>query len=61
VQGENHIALTVQDDGCGFDEKTIIKGVGLKSVRDRVASCNGKVDIFSSPNKGTETIIQINI
>ena len=61
VQGENHIALTVQDDGCGFDEKTIIKGVGLKSVRDRVASCNGKIDIFSSPNKGTETVIQINI
>ncbi|MDR0574476.1 MAG: tetratricopeptide repeat protein [Tannerella sp.] len=60
VQGENHIALTVQDDGSGFDEKTVIKGVGLKSIQDRVASCSGKINIFSSPNKGTETIIEIN-
>ena len=61
VQGENHIGLTVQDDGCGFDEKTVSKGVGLKSILDRVASCNGKMDVFSSPDKGTETIIEISI
>ncbi|MDR1557931.1 MAG: tetratricopeptide repeat protein [Tannerellaceae bacterium] len=61
VQGENHMALTVQDDGCGFDEKTVAKGVGLKSIRDRVTSCNGKMDIFSVPDKGTETVIEINI
>lgn len=60
VQGENHVALTVQDDGCGFDEKTVNKGVGLKSMQDRVASCNGKINVFSSPNKGTETVIEIN-
>ena len=61
VQDEKYIALTVQDDGCGFDEKTVTKGVGLKSIQNRVASCNGKMDIFSSPNKGTETVIEINI
>jgi signal transduction histidine kinase len=61
VQGEKHIALTVQDDGCGFDEKTVAKGLGLQSIRDRVASCNGKMDIFSSPGKGTETVIEINV
>lgn len=61
IQGENHISLTVQDDGCGFDEKTTIKGIGLKSVQDRVASCNGKMDIFSLSVKGTETVIEINI
>jgi signal transduction histidine kinase len=61
VQGEKHIALTVQDDGCGFDEKTVTEGVGLQSIRDRVASCNGKMDIFSSPGKGTEIIIEINV
>ncbi len=61
VQGEDHISLTVQDDGCGFDEKTVVKGVGLKSVQDRLTSCNGKMETFSSPNKGTEIIIEINI
>jgi len=61
VQGEKHIALTVQDDGCGFDEETVAKGVGLRSIKDRVASCKGKMDVFSSPGKGTETVIEINI
>ncbi len=60
VQGEKHIALTVQDDGSGFDEKTVVKGVGLRSIKDRVASCKGKMDIFSAPGKGTETVIEIN-
>jgi signal transduction histidine kinase len=61
VQGEKHVALTVQDDGCGFDEKTATKGLGLQSIRNRVTSCNGKMEIFSSPNKGTETIIELKI
>lgn len=60
VQGEKHIALTVQDDGSGFDEKTVVKGVGLRSIKDRVASCKGKMDIFSTSGKGTETVIEIN-
>lgn len=59
VQGVDSISLTVQDDGCGFDEKMVTKGVGLKSIQDRVASCNGKIDISSSPGKGTETTIEI--
>jgi signal transduction histidine kinase len=61
VQGEKHVSLTVQDDGCGFDEKTVSQGIGLKNIRDRVASCNGKLDIASSPDKGTETIIELRV
>ena len=59
VQSGSHISFTVQDDGSGFDEKTIVKGIGLKSIRDRVVSCNGKIDISSSPGKGTETTIEL--
>ncbi|GEM_PF-974839 len=61
VQDEKYITLTVQDDGCGFDEKTVRKGLGLKSIYDRVASCNGKIDIQTSPGQGTETMIEFNI
>ncbi|MDR1624090.1 MAG: tetratricopeptide repeat protein [Tannerellaceae bacterium] len=61
VQGEKHIGLTVQDDGCGFDEKAVTLGVGLQSIRDRVASCQGKMEVFSSPGKGTEIIIEISV
>jgi len=61
VQDEKHVTLTVSDDGCGFDEQNVTKGFGLKSIRNRVASCNGKIDIDSSPGKGTETTIELKI
>ena len=61
IQSEKHVSLTVQDDGCGFGEKDIIPGIGLKNIRDRVASRNGKLDIVSSVGKGTETIIELKV
>jgi len=61
IQSEKHVSLTVQDDGCGFDEKTVTAGIGLKNIRDRVASCNGKLDILSSPGNGTEAIIDLKV
>jgi signal transduction histidine kinase len=59
VQDEKHVSLTVQDDGCGFNEKTTTKGLGLKSIRDRISSCDGKMDIVTSPGKGTEITIEL--
>ena len=59
VQSGMHVSLTVQDDGCGFDEKTVIKGNGIENIRDGIATCKGKVDIISSLGKGTETIIEL--
>jgi signal transduction histidine kinase len=61
VQDDKRVVFTISDDGCGFDEKTVAKGLGLKSIRNRVASCNGKIDIASSPGKGTETTIELKI
>jgi signal transduction histidine kinase len=59
VQSKKHVSLTVQDDGCGFDDKTVEKGYGLENIHNRVASCRGKLDITSSPGKGTETVIEM--
>jgi signal transduction histidine kinase len=59
MQREKNISLTVQDDGCGFIKEETSHGSGLKSITDRVTSCNGKLFIISSPGKGTETIIEI--
>jgi len=61
VQSEKYISLTVQDDGCGFDEKTVENGIGLKNIRDRIASYNGKLDISSSPGVGTETVVELRV
>ena len=61
VQSRKHVSLTVQDDGCGFDERTVVKGDGLQNIRNRIASCRGKIDIVSAPGKGTETVIELSI
>jgi signal transduction histidine kinase len=58
VQDEKHVTLTVSDDGCGFDEKTVTCGFGLKSIRDRIASCGGKIDVVTSPGKGPELTVE---
>jgi signal transduction histidine kinase len=61
VQNRKYLTLIVQDDGCGFDEKTVVKGDGLQNIRNRVASCRGKLDISSSPEIGTETVIEMKV
>ena len=61
VQSKKHVSLTVQDNGCGFDEKKVVKGRGLQNIRDRVTSGKGKIDITSSPGKGTEAVIELKI
>jgi len=61
IQSEKFLSLTVQDDGCGFDETTVKKGIGLKNIQDRIASYNGKLDIASAPGKGTETVIELRV
>jgi len=61
VQGEKYVSLTVQDDGCGFNMDAVAQGSGLKNISNRVISCNGKIDIASSPGAGTETIIELRI
>ena len=61
VQDEKYVSLTVQDDGCGFDKENVTQGSGLKNIRNRVTSCNGKLDISSSPGAGTETVIELRV
>ena len=57
VQESKRIALTVADDGCGFDTTKQTKGMGLKNLSDRVAVYNGTIEIVSAPGKGTEVYI----
>ncbi|MDR1197864.1 MAG: sensor histidine kinase [Prevotellaceae bacterium] len=53
------VSLSVHDDGTGFDPEKVTKGSGLENVRIRVATYNGKMNIYSSPGKGTEINIEI--
>jgi signal transduction histidine kinase len=47
------VALAIADNGRGFDTQTIQKGVGLDSMRERLAALGGRLLIESRPGEGT--------
>ena len=47
------IEVTISDNGVGFDVERKIRGMGLRSIRERVASIHGSVQIQSAPGRGT--------
>lgn len=57
-----NIELIIADDGVGFDPQTIKKGMGLKNMRSRAELLSGKIDIISTPGKGSKikVILPIN-
>lgn len=61
VQEIDRISLTVQDDGKGFDPDAVKDGMGLENINKRVASLDGKMSIYSSPDSGTEINIEFQL
>lgn len=53
------VSLTVQDDGTGFNPDHVASGSGLENIRTRVSAYNGNMTIHSSPEGGSEIIIEI--
>ena len=47
------LAFSVEDSGRGFDPRSTPDGAGLTSVRDRVETVGGRVDIDTAPGRGT--------
>ena len=54
-----NFALTLRDDGCGFDPLRASDGSGLDNLRHRAAALHGRVEITSTPGAGTR--IQLNV
>lgn len=51
------LVLSILDNGKGFDVQKSKKGIGLKNIEDRIKEINGKLNINSQVNKGTNIII----
>jgi ligand-binding sensor domain-containing protein/signal transduction histidine kinase len=59
VYNSDSVQLSVSDDGCGFDVNLKIHGMGLRSIRERVSSIHGTVQIQSAPGHGTRLLVQV--
>jgi two-component system, NarL family, sensor histidine kinase DegS len=56
------VVMHVQDDGNGFDPANAEKdgqAMGLFQIRERIALLNGKVEIVSGPQQGTEVRVRV--
>lgn len=60
---ENLLAVTVEDDGNGFDAELLQQsaGMGWLNIRNRVEFLKGRIDLQSAPGKGTSVMIEITI
>lgn len=56
-------ALVIEDDGVGFDPATVSSsmegGFGLASMRERVTTLGGRLDVHTAPNAGTTIVVRL--
>jgi signal transduction histidine kinase len=52
------VELTVRDNGCGFDPRTVTsEHMGLGIMRERAAGVQAAISIHSKPGEGTEVVL----
>lgn len=47
------LQIIISDNGCGFDTNQKAKGLGFRSMRERIGGLRGTVQIQSAPGQGT--------
>jgi signal transduction histidine kinase len=54
LKSENdHVILSIEDNGIGYDTEQITKGIGLDSMKERLAALNGTLALSSRQSQGT--------
>jgi PAS domain S-box-containing protein len=53
VERNGSVEVVVQDDGVGFDPRSVEEGFGLLGMRERVAMAGGEISVRSAPGHGT--------
>jgi signal transduction histidine kinase len=51
--------LRVEDDGHGFDPTRTSDGLGLRTLRSRVALLGGAVHVATAPGQGTQCTVRL--
>jgi signal transduction histidine kinase len=50
------LKMEISDNGIGFDESKMKKGIGLANIKRRIELFNGEMQIISAINKGYNLI-----
>ena len=59
-KAEDHrVVLVVEDNGVGYDARQITKGIGLDSMKERLAEIDGNLETASDQSKGTRVIARV--
>ncbi len=60
---DNLLAVTVEDDGKGFDTGLLhrAEGIGWSNIRNRVDFLKGKIDVHSGPDNGTSVLMEVTL
>lgn len=58
-QNAGQVSVCITDNGDGFKEEELNKGVGLRTIMSRAKLYNGKATITSMPGKGTTVEIRV--
>jgi PAS domain S-box-containing protein len=58
-EGSGNVVAEVEDDGRGFDRKSVRSGVGLSAMQERAAGLGGELEIASRPGGGTKVTLRV--
>ena len=57
---DDTVSIEVNDDGHGFDPATVgPEHFGLRSMRGRVADLGGRLEVTSTPGRGTVLHVEV--
>lgn len=58
-QSEDEILLEVRDDGLGFQQERLSRGMGLANMRARAAAFGGELVVDTNPGVGTTVTVHL--
>ena len=57
--GDGRVALTLRDDGRGFELGTHARGAGLRGMRERAVLIGASLDVETRPGRGTTVRLRL--
>lgn len=61
VEHEDQVTVMIEDNGVGIAEQSASNGLGLNTIRSRVAYLDGKIEISRKKENGTLVVIEFTI